>query len=124
MTVDSSVLLAVLFAEPQMAWAEAQLQAAAGRLVMSTVNLSEVLIRLKDRRVPDYSEVEAALLNSGIQFIPPDVHQARIAAQARLDFPLNLGDCFAYALAKTMDCPILTLDRDFRATDAATVSPP
>lgn len=39
-------------------------------------------------------------------------------------FPLKLGDCFAYALAKTENCPLLTLDRDFRATDIAALLPP
>lgn len=42
---------------------------------------------------------------------------ADIAARARLTFPLNLGDCFAYALARAEQCPILTLDEDFRAVD-------
>ncbi|HEX3557202.1 MAG TPA: type II toxin-antitoxin system VapC family toxin [Thermoanaerobaculia bacterium] len=31
--------------------------------------------------------------------MPPDVEQARIVAEARFRYPLNLGDCFAYALA-------------------------
>ncbi len=30
---------------------------------------------------------------------------------------LNLGDCFAYALACAEGCGILTLDRDFRSVD-------
>ncbi len=44
----------------------------------------------------------------------PDVEQARF---------LNLGDCFAYALAKTMDLKLLTLDLDFRAVDVPLVLP-
>src|SRR5262245_29969940 len=30
---------------------------------------------------------------------------------------LNLGDCFAYALAKERDCPLLFVGNDFAATD-------
>lgn len=54
------------------------------------------------------------LLYNGIRFVAPDVEQSRIAAAARIKFSLNLGDCFAYALASQEDCPILTLDKDFR----------
>ena len=30
---------------------------------------------------------------------------------------LNFGDCFAYALAKQRDCPLLFIGRDFAQTD-------
>lgn len=52
------------------------------------------------------------------------IEQARVAAEARLRFPLNLGDCFAYALAKVERQAILTLDSDFRCLDVAVVIPP
>ena len=55
--------------------------------------------------------------------MPPDVEQAAIVAKARLRFPLNLGDCFAYALAQTEHCPILTLDSDFKRLDCRIVRP-
>jgi ribonuclease VapC len=32
---------------------------------------------------------------------------------------LNLGDCFAYALAKEQDCPLLFVGDDFAMTDLA-----
>jgi uncharacterized protein with PIN domain len=38
-----------------------------------------------------------------------------------LRYPLNRDDCFACALAKLEDCPLLTLDADFRKTDVAVV---
>ena len=123
MTVDSSLILAILFAEPSHAWAEQRLGEHAGRLCMSTVNLTEVLIRLRDRRPADFVALERQILNSGIEFVPPDVEQARIAAQARLRYPLNLGDCFAYALARTRNLALLTLDTDFKAVDIPVVIP-
>ncbi len=122
-TVDSSVLLSILFAEPTAAWCEEQLTAQTGSLVMSTVNLTEVLIRLRDRRPPDLDQLEKKILNSGINFVPPDIEQASLAARARLSYSLNLGDCFAYALAKTRGLGLLTLDTDFRATDIQVVCP-
>jgi len=36
---------------------------------------------------------------------------------------LNLGDCFAYALAKEEGVALLTLDGDFKATDLDIVVP-
>ena len=95
-----------------------------GLLSMSTVNLTETLIRLKDRQPVRFAELEGRLLNSGIRFVAPDVEQARIAAEARLRFPLNLGDCFVYALAKVERKAILTLDNDFRCLDVAVLLPP
>lgn len=123
MVVDTSLLIALFFAERHATWAAEQLAQSAGELRMSTVNLAETLILLRDRQPTLASELEERLMTSGIRFVAPDVEQARLAAAARLRFPLNLGDCFAYALAKVEDCAILTLDRDFRAVDCPVVLP-
>lgn len=124
MVVDTSVLLAIFFEAPHAEWGAAQMAEHATELRMSTVNLSETLIRVRDRQPHHYEKIEARLLNSGIRFMPPDVRQAQIAAKARLRFPLNLGDCFAYALAVVEDCPVLAADRDFRAIDRPFLLPP
>ncbi len=123
MVVDTSVILAVFFAEEHGPWAQRQLDEHSGELCMSTVNLSEALIRLKDRQPTLYPELEKELLASGIRFIAPDIEQARIAADARMRLPLNLGDCFAYALAVNEDCPVLAIDRDFRNIDIPVLLP-
>ena len=123
MVVDTSVLLAVFFAEPDAEWAAARLAEHAPELRMSTVNVAEVLIQIRDKQPHLYETLEAKLLNSGIRFVAPDVEQARIAAEARLRYPLNLGDCFAYALATVEGCPILARDRDFRGVDRPVVLP-
>lgn len=90
---------------------------------MSTVNYAEVLILVKDRQPQLYNEIREAILEAGIRLVPPTATQAEAAADACLRFPLNLGDCFAYALAKDEDCVLLTLDRDFAKTDVAVVLP-
>jgi ribonuclease VapC len=122
--VDTSVVLAIFFEEPHAAWAVACLEEHATELRMSTVNLTEALIRLRDRQPQLYPRMETELLSSGIRFIPPDVRQAQIAAEARLRLPLNLGDCFAYALAAVEDCAILAVDSDFRSIDRPVLMPP
>ncbi len=123
MVVDTSAILAVLFDETNAKWVADRLNEHAGELRMSTVNLPEALILLRDRQPAQADELEDRLMTAGIRFLPPDAPQARIAARARLTFPLNLGDCFAYALAVTEKCPILTLDGGFRAVDCPVVMP-
>ncbi len=107
MVVDASVLLAVFFAEPQAAWAAEQLNTHAADLRTSTVNLAETLIRLRDRQPQLADELEEEVLTSGIRFVPPDTEQARLAAQARLRYPLNLGDRFVdgWAVFELADVP-------------------
>lgn len=124
MVVDTSALLAILFDEPHGAWCADRMAEAKGDVVMSTVNLAETLILIADRRPGAMKTVEEEVVSSGaIRFVPPDAEQARAAAAARIRFPLNLGDCFAYALALAEDAPILTLDRDFLATGHPLVMP-
>ena len=123
MVVDTSILLAIYFAEPDGEWAASQLSEHASVLRMSTVNLTETLIRIRDRQPQNAAKIEEQLISSDIRFIPPDVEQAQIAAEARLRYPLNLRDCFVYALAVVEKCPILALDRDFRSVDRPVVSP-
>ena len=90
---------------------------------MSTVNLAEVLILVQDRQPQGYGRIRDELLSSPIRFVPPSLAQAEVAAKARLKFPINLGDCFVYALAKDEGCQLMTIDRGFRKTDADILMP-
>jgi hypothetical protein len=83
------------------------------RAVMSTGNLTEALIIFLNRKPENFAKLWSNLLDAGFAFVPPDRAQAELAAEARVQFPLNFGDCFAYALAKTLNVPLLTLDHDF-----------
>ncbi len=122
--VDTSALLAILLDEPHAAWCAERMSEAAGDLAMSTVNLAETLVLVADRHPAALQAVEEEVVSSGaIRFVPPDTAQARAAAAARLRFPLNLGDCFAYALAVAEKTPLLTLDRDLLATGHPVLTP-
>lgn len=123
MVIDTSALIALLFNEKDGVWAENQMKANADSLLMSTVNLAETLILVQDRQPKLFEAIKEEILSSSIRFVAPSVAQAERAAEARLRYPLNLGDCFAYALAIDTKSPVLTLDRDFKKTDAAVVSP-
>ena len=123
MVVDTSVLLAILFNEEFGPSALDQLQSNGERLRMSTVNYAEALSLIEDRQPQMPRELLEAIASSSIRLVTPTPEHAEIAPSARLRYPLNLGDCFAYALAKCEDCPLLTLDRDFRTTDLAVILP-
>lgn len=123
MVIDTSVILAIFFKESHYDWALAQMNQHALELRMSTVNLTETLIHLEDRQPQLFKSLEEQLLYKGVRFVAPDIEQSRIAAKARLRYPLNLVDCFAYALAVQENCPILTLDKDFLIADHTVVHP-
>lgn len=123
MVIDTSALLAVFFKEKHCDWVIMKMNAHANELRMSTVNLTETLIHLQDKQPQLFQKLEDELLRSGIRFVAPDIEQSRIAAHARLRFPLNMGDCFAYALAVQERCPILTIDADFRIIDHPVILP-
>jgi ribonuclease VapC len=123
MVIDTSVILSVFFKEKHAQWAVKQMNKHSAELCMSTVNLTETLIHLRDKQPKLYEQLEEQLLYNGIRFVSPDVKQSQIAAEARLRYPLNLGDCFAYALAKQEDCPLLTLDKDFKLLDCDVIFP-
>lgn len=123
MVVDTSILLAIFFNEKAGPWAADQLQQNRRDLQMSTVNYAEALILIQDRQPHLLAEIREAIESSSIRLVAPTPEHAETAAAARLRYPLNLGDCFAYALAKHEDCPLLTLDADFRKTDVAVARP-
>jgi len=117
MVIDSSVLLSIFFKEKHDSWARGKLKEYRASLKMSTVNLTEVLILVANKRPHLLQEIRDEIYASSIELMPPTVTQAEIAANARVKYPLNLGDCFAYALAKSEGDSIITLDKDFLKTD-------
>jgi ribonuclease VapC len=121
--IDTSALIALFFEEPSAYWVAEQLEKNASNLCMSTVNLTETLILILDRQPTLYSSIERRILESSIRFVAPSIEHAKVASAARLRFPLNLGDCFAYSLAYLDQLPILTLDTDFEKTDVHIVIP-
>jgi ribonuclease VapC len=116
-------LLAVFLDEDSGPWVSEQLEANQPALRMSVVNYTELLILIADRRPSELAEIRQRVERSVIRLVPATVEHAEIAAKARRRYPLNLGDCFAYALAKEQACPLLTLDRDFRRCDIEVVLP-
>jgi uncharacterized protein with PIN domain len=123
--VDTSIVVALAASEPSCGWIRTALDAYPNeRLRMSWVNIAEAGMVL-DRVAPGASaQLEQALAALGIEPLEADFSLLRIAITARSRFPLNFGDCFAYAHAHERDEALITLDADFLATDLAEVLHP
>lgn len=124
MILDTSVLVAILFQEPE-AEDFARLILAADICRLSVANQLELAIVLERQARPDAArQAEAFLRAAAIVVEPVTLQQGALARQAYYDFGrgrhrarLNFGDCFAYALAKAMDEPLLFKGREFVQTD-------
>jgi ribonuclease VapC len=125
MIVDSSALIAILRQE---AGSQNLLDAVVSKAncAMSAASFLETAIVVDAERDPVASrELNDFLQKTAIAIIPFDEAQARVAREAYRDFgkgsghkaQLNFGDCFAYALAKTLNEPLLFKGTDFSQTD-------
>ena len=125
MIADTSALVAILRDEPE-ARVCANAIAAARIRRLSAVNFVETAAVIDGSRDPIASRRFDDLLREA-EFVIEQVTeaQARIARDAYRDFGrgsghpahLNFGDCFAYALAKFMNEPLLYKGDDFTHTD-------
>jgi ribonuclease VapC len=124
MIVDTSALLAVLFAEPE---SEDFARAIAGAEVprLSAANLLEAGI-VADNQADQRTgrQLDALVANFRLRIEAVTEEPVRIARQAYVDFgrgnhaaALNFGDCFAYALSKTTGEPLLFKGNAFAQTD-------
>lgn len=124
MVVDTSALIAILQDEPERrAFNEAM--EAAESLAMSTASFVEASMIIEARYGPDGTRgLDLFISKAQIKLVPVDADQAHIARDAFRNYGkgrhragLNFGDCFAYALAKTLGEPVLFKVADFGLTD-------
>lgn len=126
--VDSSAVVAILFGEPMAVELLARLAAERDR-VMSVASYLETGTVLAGRRRSDrlraIEDLDRFLDEAGINLAPVDASQARLALRARIQYGrgmghggvLNFGDAFSYALALTLEAPLLFIGDDFGTTD-------
>ena len=126
--VDSSAVIAI-FRQENDAEDFARSIAADDDPVMSAANLVETSIVLRGLKQITSEKAERwlddFLTAAGIRIEPVTPDQAQAARSAHLRFgkgtghsaALNYGDCFAYALAKVMEAPLLCKGNDFLSTD-------
>jgi ribonuclease VapC len=128
MVIDTSALLAILFDEPER-------QSFNDKIAQDEVRLMSAASYLESAIIVDYRlgyegarDLRLFLAESAIELVPVSLEQADIAREAyraygRGNHPakLNFGDCFAYALAKFSEEPLLFKGADFSQTDIAAV---
>jgi ribonuclease VapC len=125
--VDTSAIIAILREESD-AERFAKAIEASPRRRMSVVSFVEAAAVIDGSRDPIATRRLDELLRESDMILEPVTEaQARLARDAYRDFGrgsghaanLNLGDCFAYALAKVTGEPLLFKGRDFIHTDVA-----
>lgn len=124
MVVDTSALVAILFAEST---AERLMEAilAAPRPIVSAASLVEVgIVAIARRGEASERELNSLLRQLRLQIIPVTADHAERALGAFRRFGkgrhpagLNYGDCFSYALASITGEPLLFVGDDFARTD-------
>jgi ribonuclease VapC len=119
--IDTSALMAIVLNEPEADACIAALEAE-DRLLISAGTVAEALIVSARRNV---GEQLARLIDGlGFEVVAITLASARRIAQAYEKWgkgmhpaALNLGDCFAYTVAKEQGCRLLYIGDDFSKTD-------
>ncbi|MGA7325198.1 MAG: type II toxin-antitoxin system VapC family toxin [Rhodomicrobium sp.] len=123
--VDSSALVAILTLEPD-APAFLRIVTEARSKLISAVSLLETSMVLAARKNNSdiWHTLDTFLAKAELEVIAFDPEQALLARGAFIRFGkgrhpagLNLGDCAAYALAKSRSLPLLFKGNDFCKTD-------
>lgn len=124
MVIDTSALLAILQNEPERRRFNEAIEAADTRAV-STASFVESSMVLESRYGADgVRALDLFIAKARISLAPVDEDQAELARQAFRNYGkgrhpagLNFGDCFSYALARSLDEPLLFKGNDFSQTD-------
>lgn len=125
MVIDTSALVAILEDEPEASQFSEAIAQARLRL-LSAASLVETSIVIENRRgTAGKHALDLLLEKAAIEIMNVTAEQAEIARQAYQTYgkgqghpaQLNFGDCFAYALAKILEQPLLFKGEDFSKTD-------
>jgi len=124
MIVDTSALVAILYGEEEAASFAGVIQRADIARLSVASYLELTLVVEKQLGPQGTRHAENFIRRAGMQIEPVTIEQGLIARQAFFDFgkgrhpaQLNYGDCFAYALSKAVDEPLLFKGNDFGLTD-------
>ena len=124
MVIDSSAIIAVLLDEANAADIARAIEAGSQRL-LSAANLLEASIVIESRKgEAGGRELDLLIYRAAIEIVAVDQEQAELAriawrrfGKGRHPAGLNYGDCFANALARTRQLPLLFQGDDFSRTD-------
>jgi ribonuclease VapC len=123
--VDTSVLIAILLDEPERLHFN-RVIADQQPAFLSAVSLQEAGMIMRSRKgEAGVADLHQLVMTLQLKVSPFDELQARAAIEVFGHYgkgmgtaaKLNMGDCASYALAKTMNAPLLFKGNDFAATD-------
>ena len=124
MVLDTSAVLAILQNEPERRKFNEAIDAAESR-TLSTASFVECSMIVESRYGADgVRDLDLLIAKAQISLAPVDEEQANFARRAFRKFGkgrhpagLNFGDCFSYALSKSLQEPLLFKGNDFSQTD-------
>jgi ribonuclease VapC len=124
MVIDTSAVVAILFGEVEGPGFADAIQRAPTRLI-SAVSRVEMSLVVEGRKgAPGREQLELFLARAGAEVAAVTANHAMQAIEAfrhygkgRHRAGLNIGDCFAYALAQATGLPLLFKGNDFALTD-------
>jgi ribonuclease VapC len=123
MVVDTSALIAILFGEPENAVFASAIDADREPKVSAVTRVEAMMVYLGRRR-SEPTDILDLIDVLGLKMMDVDRVQSDRALDAFVRFGkgrhpagLNFGDCFSYALAATLNEPLLFKGDDFLKTD-------
>lgn len=127
MVIDTSALVAIVLAEPEAEKFAGLMRSQPVRV--SAASVLEAAMVVEARQGPDATrDLELLLAAYGAEIVAVDAGTAWTAHRAWRRFGkgrhpagLNYGDCFSYALAKSLDVALLYKGEDFTQTDIRSV---
>jgi len=124
MVIDTSALVAIAFNEAEAPALELRIAEDPVRLISAATILEAAMVIETRLGEIGGSELDLWLHKAAVEIVPVDANHADCARRAWRRFGkgrhpagLNFGDCFAYALARLSEEPLLFKGNDFAQTD-------
>lgn len=124
MVIDTSALIACLLDEPERVRFIDAIDADPVKLISVVGFVETSFVILSRKGEAGIADLRRFIGNAQIELVPVDEVHAELAVEAFRRFGkgrhparLNIGDCFAYALAKATGENLLCKGRDFSRTD-------
>lgn len=124
MVIDTSAIAAILFNEPDAPQLAKAIEAAPIRRISAATLLEASIVLEKRYGFSGGAMLDRFLTIAAVQIEPVTAEQVTIAriafrsyGKGRHPAALNFGDCFAFALSKAVDEPLLFKGNDFAQTD-------
>lgn len=122
--LDASAIVALLQREPEAPRLVAALAQVDGCVLSAATRVETGILMLARRGEAAVVGLDVLLRRLEAAVVPVTAEQAELALDAFRRFgkgrhpaALDFGDCFAYALARALDLPLLFKGDDFAATD-------